>query len=460
MGKGFLRKYRVLLLCFAVPMLLLAALYAVRHVYPFGSVSNLMWDLDIQYADFFSYYRSVLLGEADIAYSFSKSLGGSLTAFWGYYLSSPLNLLVALFRPGQIQLFVFVITALKLGLGGLTFGIFLRRRFQNLREMYVFFLAVGYVFTQYGVGQMSNIMWLDGVYMLPLMLLATDLFVDRGKVIPLYVTVALSIIFNWYTGYMNCIFVLVYFLYSYALSVREGPAKTAVGHILKFAAVEIAGVLGACFVFLPVALGQSGGRSAFDEGIFEFGTNGSALNILRGFMIGTRCPGGITMFCSIFALTAVGGYFLSKSIAKREKAISGIFLGVMAASMFFTPLEHIWVGFKFEGSYAFRFAYCAIAAFLIVAAAGLDKVHLLEKADRKKFLVGSIAVFLILDMVSSFEVRQLWVQITILVLYTVLFIGAYPPPPDLCFRADLGEKRLQLDWFWCSWVRSESMRFG
>ena len=210
--KSFIKNNRILFLCFTLPILLLVSLFIVRGVYPFGTQSNLMWDMEIQYTDFFAYYKSVLSGKESLAYSFSKSLGGPMTALWGYYLSSPLNLLVVFFKHSRFQLFVFVITALKLGLCGLTFGIFLKSKYYTLSELYILFFSAAYAFTQYGVGQISNIMWLDGMYMLPLMMLATDKYITAKKVLPLYTTVALSIIFNWYTAYMNCIFIMLYFI--------------------------------------------------------------------------------------------------------------------------------------------------------------------------------------------------------------------------------------------------------
>ena len=404
-----------------MPIVLLSALFLVKGVYPFGSQSNLMWDMEIQYTDFFAYYRSVLLGKADLSYSFSKSLGGSMVALWGYYLSSPLNLLVIFFKHSQMQLFVFVITALKLGLCGLTFGIFIKSKFKELQELYVLLISVAYAFTQYGVGQISNIMWLDGMYMLPIMLLAVDKFVYSKKVIPLYVTVALSIIFNWYTAYMNCIFIMIYFIYTYAISSKKIYFENTVKAVIRFAAAEVTGVLASGFVFFPVLIGQSGGR-AFDEGIFAFETNGSFFEILRGFIIGSNVNSkSITLICSLFALTAVSYYFLNKNIAKREKIISALFLGVMTASMFFTPLEHIWVGFKFENSYAYRFLYVALAAFLTVAARGLSFEPTPQNSCIKTFLVDSVAILLLLDMFSKFIALRLWVQIAILVLYSLIF---------------------------------------
>lgn len=51
-------------------------------------------DGNIQYLDFFSYFKDVLSGENSLIYTFSKTLGGSNIAVFSYYLASPFNLLI------------------------------------------------------------------------------------------------------------------------------------------------------------------------------------------------------------------------------------------------------------------------------------------------------------------------------------------------------------------------------
>ena len=66
-------------------------LAAVGHVYPFGDNSFLTGDLKYQYIDFFAWFRRVLLGEANLRYSFSQGLGMNTWGLYSYYLASPLQ---------------------------------------------------------------------------------------------------------------------------------------------------------------------------------------------------------------------------------------------------------------------------------------------------------------------------------------------------------------------------------
>ena len=123
--KDWIRKKGLFyLLIFMVPIVILSLITAANNLYPFGEKTWLLWDQDVQYADYFQYLKNVLTGEAHIGYSFSKSLGGSLVGVFAYYLVSPLNLLVVFFQDTQIPLFIYIITAIKVGLCGVTAAFF------------------------------------------------------------------------------------------------------------------------------------------------------------------------------------------------------------------------------------------------------------------------------------------------------------------------------------------------
>lgn len=64
----------VYLAAFLLPALLVLAVLVKLNITPFGNNSIAIMDADIQYVDFFRYYRNVLLGDDSITYSFSNFL--------------------------------------------------------------------------------------------------------------------------------------------------------------------------------------------------------------------------------------------------------------------------------------------------------------------------------------------------------------------------------------------------
>lgn len=397
----------------------------LNKVFPFGYKTNLIWDGLIQYIDYFAYLKNVMSGICSIDYSFTKSLGGSCIAIFGYYLSSPLNLLLPFFKQENLQQFVFVITSIKIGLCGAFFSFYIEKRLPDLKRSFVLIAALAYGFTQYTAVQLPNINWLDGVYMLPLLALATWNYISgKSRGTGIYIGVALSIIFNWYTAYMNCLFLVIYFIFEqYLWNYRSGNVglRRLCRQIIKFCSIEFLSVLLSSAFFLPVVLGQGKGRSAFDTGIFKFDTNGSFLDIFRGFILGSDSPGrAITLFFGTLLLVLIIAYFMSGKVDCIEKKCSAIFLLTMISCIFFTPLEHVWCGFKFENSYAYRFSYVIIFALIFVsirAVAQYEEV-LKEKYSRISLLLA--AAFLYLDQLNTFGSRRLWLQMLIICMYVII----------------------------------------
>ncbi len=420
-----LKKNKVYILAFLVPILCYFIILFVKDIYPFGNIANIAYDENLQYEQFFNFYYNVLHGSSSIDYSFYKSIGGSLIALWGYYLSSPINLILLFFNNMNVLNFVFLITSIKIGLCGLTFSIFIKHRFKKLKNIHVIMLSIAYSFTQYVVGQMANIMWLDGVYMLPLILYFIEIYLEKNKKLGLYITLILTIIFNWYTGYMNCLFAFIYFIYrliciEYAKN-NKIKISSIIKQTIKFGFLEILSVLGSAIIFVPVVSAQLNSRTGNQINIFEFNTNGSFLNIFRGFMIGSENPGKtITLFCSIFVLILIIYYVFCKKIKPFEKKATLIFLMIMVSSLFFTPLEHIWVGFTYEESFMYRFLYLCILTLLLLAATALNLNVKLDKKLLKKIIVACIFAFLFFDLLSQFSPKRLWLQIAILCLYYLI----------------------------------------
>ena len=114
---------------FAISIVLF--LYITKGYAPFGTLSLATNDANNQYIDFFLYFKDVLEGKNSISYSFSKLLGGTNIALFSYYLASPLNLLIVLFKKEQVLVFYHLLVLLKILFGTVTFSVFLNARFPH-----------------------------------------------------------------------------------------------------------------------------------------------------------------------------------------------------------------------------------------------------------------------------------------------------------------------------------------
>lgn len=402
------------------------AIQAISRLYPFGETSNLIWDLDIQYVDYFAYLKDVLLGKASVGYSFSKSMGGSLVALFGYYLASPLNLFVVFFSKEQLPMFVFLLTVVKLGLSGATASIFFRYRFKKLSDQGVTGLAVAYGLMQYMMIHLSNIMWLDGVILLPIILLGVYKLVYEKKKSMLYFSILALMVFNWYTGYMAGLFAACYYLYERINQMEAFNGKEILEFIkdgIRFGIVMILGVLGSCFLFYPVFKGLQNGKSVYNPDIFNFAAYDSFIDVFRGFTVGS-IMGTVSLYCGLLFFGFFVYYFFSRKIQLKEKILSLIAAAFMFLSCWFIPLDCIWSGFRFVASYRFRYSFVFVFLVLFLAAKGME----VYEADRKNRLLpvifaGCALFFLYLQHRQPFDMEyKVWLTVAVLVIYAVVFL--------------------------------------
>lgn len=398
-----------------------ALMLYVNDIVPFGNVSNLKSDLYYQYIDYFGWYRNQLLNGGNLFYSFSLSLGGNTIAHFMYYLASPLNLLIVFFRHDQLPYFIDLIIALKIGLSAATFYLYAHCRFPKGKILFHLAGAVGYGLMFYNINQATNLMWLDGVYMLPPILLGVywmvtqrDLPNRSGLVIS--ISVCCSILFNWYTGYMNCLFAGIYFLYELSLqSVEQKRSATEQIRLVGLAILYmVAGVLLSCALFLPVVLNMVGSKAGFESSdIFSFELTGSLAESLRGMVPGEvyqETGRQISLFCGTAFLILTIAYFCCKKIMMRHRVYSAFFVAAMFLSVYVRPLENIWNGMRYATSYFCRFSYVATFPILFLGMYFLcEYCGEMDKETRTGLICSTFGVFagfLVLDAAELFsEIR-------------------------------------------------------
>lgn len=412
-------------LVFLIIVGLFIVIQAASGLYPFGEKSNLLWDEEIQYVDYFAFYRDVLQGQASISYSFSKSLGGSLVALFGYYLGCPLNLLVFFFNNEQLPAFLFGLTAAKLGLAGVTACIFMRRRFPKLSQLMTVMLSVAYGLMQYSILQLSNIMFLDGVILLPLLLLAVYEFVIRDKKLWLFLGVLFSIAINWYTGYMIGLFSVIYYFYERTLKIQKislGELKDFVRDTIRCGLVMVFGLLGSCAVFYPVFCGLQKGKKAFDPSVFYFDTYGSFTDVFRGFAVGNIAP-TVSLYCGLLFLGFFFYYFFSRGIRIQEKILSLVTAGFLFASCWIMPLDHIWSGLRSAESYRFRYSFLMAFFVLYLAAKGVREYEKKKNGQGvAAAFAGCLLMFVFFQISTPYEEKNFLVTLGFIGVYFLIFL--------------------------------------
>lgn len=402
----------VMLLAFAIPFVITCAAFYLSGITPFGDKTVLIWDAKLQYKDYFGYLWDVLHGNASLDYSASKSLGGQMIGLVAYYLTCPLNLLIYFFKKSQIGLFFSVITILKMSFAGVTCSYFIKKRY-NINWIVTLMLSTCYALMEYNVYYCRNIMWLDGAVMLPLACLGVyEMLYNRKKGL-LFFSVALSIISNWYSGFMVCLMAGFYFLFELILKYDWRDLKSVIGKAfldcIRVAADMVLGVLASAVILLPACMSLVGGKASFH--LLYTQMNFSWLYTFTGFDINATVNTKTSplLYCGGIAVVLVVYLFFDKRINIKTRIASALFFVFMTLGFCFKEFELMWTAFVESHSYNFRFAFVFAFAMIMLSAMAIREIQNNENKINKKALLQALgligAVVLVLDLTNNYQNR-------------------------------------------------------
>ena len=202
-------KRKLGLASFFMPVFLMAVAMVILKVFPFGNHTFLIWDMDWQYSSFFVHLHDILHGEASAWYSLSRAIGGDMIGVSAYYLISPFNILFYFFDETNIYIGICIVMILKIGLIGWSMNYYLMTKHESVGNL---MFSTAYALSGFVTAYFFNIIWLDGIMLLPLMVLGIERLIDNRRYMLYIITIGLAIATSFYIGYMLCIFSVLYFV--------------------------------------------------------------------------------------------------------------------------------------------------------------------------------------------------------------------------------------------------------
>lgn len=374
---------------FLAPVLILMLILNGQNMYPYKSLTLLTSDLNNQYVSFFAYFSDALKNGNDFFYTFSKAVGGDMYGLTGYYLLSPVNIILLFTDIEAMPVAIMLITFIKVGLSGLFMFIYLSKR-GGLKYRNLMF-AIAYALCGYMSAFIFNLMWLDAVYLLPLVILGLERIFDGRSMICYTGILSLTIISCYYTGYMVCIFAGIYGVY-YVLTIAE---KKRLKMFCKFAAGSLLGVAISMIALLPSLAALSGSKAVADGAGFSFETNFSFTDFFARLLTGSSAQtDGFSNLPNVYfgmvMLVFVIAFFLIKKISMKERIGTFLVFAILLASMYFTDIDMIWHGFAKPNMFYTRYSFVFIFFAVITAHKGY-MAWTDEEAENKKNYVPAAA---------------------------------------------------------------------
>ena len=400
-------------LCLLVPIGIFCALAFWGGIYPFGDHSFLTEDLKYQYIDFYTWFWRVLHGQANLSYSFAQGLGMNTWGLYSYYLASPFNLIIALFSKENLTLAKFIISALKLGCIQVSTAWYLIKRFK-LDKPAAFLLALSFTFCSWSVTNIRNPLWMDSLYLLPICAYGVYELIQDGKIIKLSIALSLNVMFCWYMGYIDILFLSLFvFVEFFDYIALNGHSKRFfLSRALRFTAALALSLALAAWTFIPTICAMAKSQSATSIGTL-FRTSPRAL--IRGFLPTMWANDAKTpQFYSgiITMLLAISMLFIKKIPCKTKVATIIITVFIIASSIF-CPLEYIWCGMRVPNGFYSRTAF--LLSFITIWAAGYacrsHQIHLKITSRKKTLFVAMAAIFVLVDV--TINAHACWNQLYI-----------------------------------------------
>lgn len=388
--KRFIRKIRqkptsYLIYAFIIPVVLNYIIYLAMEIHPFGNGSVLVLDLNGQYVYFYEALRNAVYGQMSMIYSFCRALGGEFMGIYAYYVASPFSYLVALFPQERILDALLIIFLMKTGIAGFNFGFYLHRTSKKINKLSIITFSILYSLTTYAVIHQHNSMWIDAMMWLPLLTLSIEELIKNFKYKRFVILLALTMMSNFYIGYMVCIYVAAYFFYYYFSRNEKwlnNPHKEPHHFRRSFLRIAGASALGIGISMVVVATAYYSlqfGKNTFSTPNFTPSLRFDFMDFLTKFLPGsydTVRPEGLPfVYCGVITLLLLPVYFLSKKFSSREKALSAAFIMFFVMSFFISTFDLIWHGFQKPNWLNYRYSFMLCFFLIVLAYRGYEEIQ-------------------------------------------------------------------------------------
>lgn len=370
------RKVLVYFLAAIIPMAIFTIAIIAMPAFGF-SRTILFQDSNAQYIDFLNYYKSVFHGENNLFYTFNSGMGVGTIPFFTYYLMSPFNLITLLFPNEFVALSYIVIIIMKIGAIGLSsYWAFKKLSKRGGRFSLIFSLA--YTLSAYTLNYFIHFEWLDALILLPIICVGIDNIIDKKKSTLYVVSLCLALITNYYTGFMICIFAVIWFIFR-SINRPTFSRKASVVALRRFIISSlIAGGVSAV-VLIPTVFGMMNGQGRFDPEAFTLTERFPLVSLIEQ-LTSNSSFGLPLLFTGIPAIILLVLFFLNQHIPKKERVSAALIVAFFALSVSINVFCAIWHGGSLERGAPARFTFTCIFFICYLAMRSLQEIkHLKPK---------------------------------------------------------------------------------
>lgn len=387
---------------FVIPFLTMMVVLILQKSIPFGNASFLMGDAYNQYYAIFGEMIEQFRGGNLGSMLWERGMGADFAANLLYYGISPFNVLILIFGKKHLDAVMTIIILLKMAcIGGSSYYFFMHsERFieteenHKLRPLFSLGAANAFALCGYVLAYNNNLIWLDGIILLPLLGLAIERLVHHKKGFLYVLFLTLAIFSNFYFSVYLCLFAFLYFF-----MVRFENLKEFWEGLFRMAIYSILAILLSCVVLVPAFYGITHVGVYDNSFAYQLIPNwGEWWSFLEAFNPGSELD---TLGNSIYTYNLYCGclvillpvVFVMQKCEKRNYKIRQLFIvGFLAVAMNCKALNFVLHGFRYPHGMGNRFSFLLIFFLVCIA---FQTLSAMETMKRKELVMMAVALVLL-----------------------------------------------------------------
>ncbi|SEK42231.1 YfhO family protein [Ruminococcus albus] len=386
-----------LLTVLSAPLLIMAVIlyaYKLDGAFPFGKGTVAWGDMIQQVVPLLIDFKDMLAGKDGVFLNFNNASGMNMWAVIFFFLASPFSFLVVFIKKTDMLYFANILVMLKLMVCGGTASLYLYKTRKKLYPVWIAALGTLYGLCGYGLLYYQNVIWLDMMYLFPLMLLTLEMLCEKKRVLPYTLVLAAMMVVNYYIGYMVVIFIMLFIGIALCNIRRESSGgETAV----RFAVGSVMAALLTAVVWLPSLL-QYTQSGRVKEEFFSSVKNCGFLTTYE-----TVLP---TILCSAFVLTAV--FFFSCDGKSRSRKLNNyLTLSILTLiPIIVEPINLMWHTGSYM-SFPSRFGFITVFMLTVCTAMYLEERDTIPRENKLTdhiavIIPALVATYLFIDLITDF----------------------------------------------------------
>ncbi len=394
-----------LVLSFLVPVVIYFIVLKRLSFYPFGDKTLLIMDLKGEYTEYMASLRYIFNSDNSLFFSWSRSMGGNVLGVYAFYAGGITPFLTCLFKVSQIYKAIYFITLFKIGLCGLSFALYLEFAFNKKAGRFAdIIFATSYALMSYNIVYSMQLMWLDGVILMPIVFLGIEQILKGKKGLLFYLSVVTLIITNYYTAYVVCIFSVFYVIFRWAGSLKKENKPELIKALLRYAGNAVLAVMTAAPFLLAVYLDLKEGKLSQAAETSSLKTNFEFLSVFKKLLCGqydsiTNTNAYPAIYCGIIMLALFAVFLIQKKQLIREKIIAVLIFAMLLVSFWNVQLDKAWHGFQFPHWFPYRYAF--IFSFFLVFIAYRAYMNIKFSQKTEYFIIAAVMVVICVDLSTN-----------------------------------------------------------